>query len=444
MDMSSGPATVRICVLPLFIISSAHYHRFGSRYDAVVKESQPKAEQLVSLMKFAKQKILDGQGALPKDDGHGALACLSIRFGLDINLSDLHGREVAHTQIERHMRLCLEATTGFERLVTLAGSEPYLAEAAQELMFDSGANPVWHLARNSSLSCVDRGQRGELVAMLIIMHARDTAAFREKRDISVDGFFKALLPIVRYNELQSLGPYEHQAGEDTLFPEVFKDWRMWFNHVIKVNHEDMIRRDHLWKFLTRGAIVMCVDGQAGVDIVIPICNKEKPLSRENVSAILVQVKNNKSYQDNISSVIFHGMEPSFIFKDATTPFPVIRMVFALASDTAKVRFSEGGGPSEFTTYDIWCAGLSAETFRGIGPDLAEYKMLLLRSLQPHDDFEVKDEHDDKLTIGAVKARGRQRRRLAALSDPADAHNFIHLDDQEMEKDQMVIDQMMVD
>jgi len=42
---------------------------------------------------------------------------------------------------------------------------------------------------------------------------------------------------------------------------------------------------------------MCVDGQAGVDIVIPICNKEKPLSRENVSAILVQVKNNKSYQD---------------------------------------------------------------------------------------------------------------------------------------------------
>jgi len=150
------------------------------------------------------------------------------------------------------MRLCLEATTGFERLVTLAGSEPYLAEAAQELMFFSGANPVWHLARNSSLSCVDRGQRGELVAMLIIMHARDTAALREeKRDISVDGFFEALLPIVCYNKLQSLGPYEHRAGEDTHFPDAFKDWRMWFNHVIKVNHEDMIHRDHLWKFLTR-------------------------------------------------------------------------------------------------------------------------------------------------------------------------------------------------
>jgi hypothetical protein len=62
------------------------------------------------------------------------------------------------------MRLCLAATTGFKRLNTLTGSEPLLAEVAEELLFDSTAKPVRPLANHSDLHCVVRGPRGELVA----------------------------------------------------------------------------------------------------------------------------------------------------------------------------------------------------------------------------------------------------------------------------------------
>jgi len=48
-------------------------------------------------------------------------------------------------------------------------------------MRDSLMNPVRHLAEHSDLNCVDRGRRGELVAALIIMQARDAAVPNERR-----------------------------------------------------------------------------------------------------------------------------------------------------------------------------------------------------------------------------------------------------------------------
>ena len=390
-------------------------------------------EDEVGLMDFAKVKLLDGPKKLETRNEAGALACLSVRFGLDINFSDISGREVAQKQVERHMRLYLAATSGFEKLVTTAGSEPYLAEAAQELMYRSGIDPVKHLASNSSLTCVDRGERGELVAALIIMRARDAAALSEgQRDISVNDFLEALLPTDHYNTFKSSGPYTcRRVGENRPLSEAFEGWRIWFNHVIKVQASEMIETVHLWKFLTRGAMVMCMDGQRGVDIVIPICEKQTRLSRNNITAILVQVKNNKAFKDKINITTFDNMDPSIIFQDDTPPLPVIRMVFALASDTAKVHSPEVGErtkrrQSSFTTYDIWCAGLSPHTFRDIGPNLESYRILLVRSCQPHDGFEIRDEYDDNLTI---EAREEQRRRIAPLSATPDSHNSVHVNDQ---------------
>ena len=102
------------------------------------------------------------------------LACLCVRFGLKFNV-DAVSRAVACTQVERHMRLCLSATAGFESLITTVGSEPLPAEAASKLFFTTLGNPVRCLANNPDLNCVDRGRRGELVAALIVMLARDAS-----------------------------------------------------------------------------------------------------------------------------------------------------------------------------------------------------------------------------------------------------------------------------
>jgi hypothetical protein len=62
------------------------------------------------LMDFAKGKLLDGPSTLGNDRS-GSLACLSVRFALEFNMDGTAG-DVARTQVERHMRLCLAATAG--------------------------------------------------------------------------------------------------------------------------------------------------------------------------------------------------------------------------------------------------------------------------------------------------------------------------------------------
>jgi hypothetical protein len=331
------------------------------------------------------------------------------------------------------MRLCLAVTIGFERLITLAGSEPLLAEAASQLMRDSRMNPVRHLADHSDLNCVDRGRRGELVAALIVMQARDAAVPKERRWVSVREFMEALLPPYAYEYLQSSLPTFWREGENRPFSETFEGCAMWFNHVIKIEDGVMINTKLLWTFITRGAMIMCSHNQDGIDIVLPVCSTKGNLSRDTVTAILIQVKNAKRIGCSIDKAIFDGMDPlSLGLFDKDSRRPVIRMVFALASSPPGVLFpalheytsTRSGGVSEFTAFDIWCAGLSS--FKNIGDDLTSYQFLLDRSLQPHDAFEVGETDDLHLDIETRSERGRRRRGMAALTMGDINHRRIHV------------------
>lgn len=383
-------------------------------------------------MLFAKAKLLDGRTELKDGNDLGTLACLCVRFALDFDLADEYGRKMAQTQIERHMRICITATAGLDKLITIAGSEPFLAEAACELISRSRIGAVRHLAKNSNLNCIDRGQRGEQVAALLIMGARDAAFTRTKsRAVSVDDFMKALLPVSQYEKLEFARPQFWQDGKDKPFSEAFEGYSTWFNHVIKVQHTDMINTQHLWKFITRGAMVLCVDNQRGVDIVLPVCKTEEKLSERTVTAILIQVKTDKSFA-NVDKTLFDGMNPFRVgLFDAVNanPLPVIRLVFALASHTAAVVFPEvpdrKNHPDKFTAYDIWCAGLSPDTFRDIDDDLECYNSLLLRSLQPHDAYDLKEVKDKYRDEDTAVDRGAQRRRVVPLWVSGEVHNYIH-------------------
>lgn len=373
---------------------------------------------------FAKTKLLDNKVRLADAGPAGSLACLSVRFALEFN-ADGSARHIARKQVERHMRLCLAATTGFEHLVTIAGSEPLLAEAAFQLMKNSG-DPVRHLANHSDLHCIDRGRRGELVAALVIMQARDAAVEEGRRSMSVSDFMAALLPKDHFEKLESSEPTFWCKNDDSTFRDIFRDYGMWFNHVIKIEKGKMIHVDNLWKFITRGAMVMCRDNQNGVDIVLPACLLQENLSRDSVTAILIQVKNAEQFQGDIDKTLFDGMNPFRVglFSRAGKSRPVIRIVFALASKEAGVTFPtarkrELHHADEFTSFDVWCAGLSADTFGCVGDDLAPYKELLDRSLHPHDAFQLKeiDGLDDDTRVG----RGTQRRRMAPLTSDEPGH-----------------------
>jgi hypothetical protein len=245
-----------------------------------------------------------------------------------------------------------------------------------------------------------------------------------------------LLPPAEYDILKKSFPTFYRKEDEKKFAVIFKDYGIWFNHVIKVEKEKMFSADHLWKFITRGAMIMCSDSQEGIDIVIPICHTQQALSRHSVTAILVQVKNSEKYQSTLVKTLFDRTNPIGLglFPAQVVPKPVIRIVFALAAVDAGVYFPKARQrdhhyDDRFTAFDIWCAGLGAKAFKHIDSgDLMSYQLLLERSLRPHDAFELQDDSEEK---GAEhdetrRVRGSLRRRMAPLTTDKDAHHAIHL------------------
>jgi hypothetical protein len=204
----------------------------------------PEENQEDDILRFAKQKLLNGKDWLEEADSSGSLACLATRFGLEFN-EDEGSHEVAYKQVECHMRICLAATTGFKKMITCSASEPLLAEAAFHLMSNTTASPVKHLANHANLCCVDRGRRGELVAALIVMQARDASLpshLPQRRWVFVTEFMQALLPLQVSEIFLDTLPTRWRKGEgSTTFRQTFDDCRLWFNHIIKVEDSEVIR-----------------------------------------------------------------------------------------------------------------------------------------------------------------------------------------------------------
>jgi len=293
------------------------------------------------LMIFAKHKLLCGTEDMTPE---GLLACLSMRFALELDLSVAGSRSIADTQVSRHLRLCLGATPGFDYLFTFAGSEPFLAQAAAGLIRKHNRDTVVKLlATHPHLNFIDCGRRGELAASLLIMEAKDLL-YTEHKWVYVRDFMKALLPGDAYETLISTLPACYLPdAQNTSFQAMFNDSKIWFNHIIKVEHGEMIHVSHLWKFVSRGAMIICPPGYCGVDIVIPVCFKGNALTRENMTAILIQIKPDKRH---FSGDLFSYMDPFDVglFSDGDPPLPVIRMVFALGSGDSDVTIPTQQNP----------------------------------------------------------------------------------------------------
>ena len=96
--------------------------------------------------------------------------------------------------------------------------------------------------------------------------------------------------------------------------------------------------------ISRGAVACCADYQFWVDIVIPFTYWDTHLRRENVTAILIQVKNDESYQVKVDRLLFDVMDPyraKFFDENEKDPLPIIQIVFALASTEACITVIAG-------------------------------------------------------------------------------------------------------
>ncbi|KAI0712742.1 hypothetical protein C8T65DRAFT_829273 [Cerioporus squamosus] len=366
------------------------------------------------VLDLAGSKLLNDKN--PKPDSLTAeqlLACTGVRIPMGFNrtfISDPKERKL----VSNHMRLLLFAGTEAAYLATVRqrwiDGKPYLASSPSMLPIHILGNHL--LDDNLDLG----GTRAEFVCAAVLLDARDCATIlplasdesppgaspggsndgrdkfkfdgaSKRRIVTVLQFLKTLIG-ESYVEM-CLASYPSQVckEEDADIPlkDAFQDAFVYFTHFIRVKSFELVNREYLLLAISRGAAVICADNHSGIDLVIPVL-------------FGTEVK----YRCGVFD------------KDVKDPRPVLRMVFALASDKAGVSTparpphrsqrqqekrekeaeEEEDNAGMVTAYDIWFAGAFHETFaviqRGNGEE-GFYKTLLETIRDSRDVIPVHDE-----------------------------------------------------
>ncbi|KAI0313065.1 hypothetical protein OF83DRAFT_1066111, partial [Amylostereum chailletii] len=198
----------------------------------------------------------------------------------------------------------------------------------------------------------------------------DEDGFATRRVVKVTDFLVALLKADVLGQLPARYAEHRAEDRDRPLRDTFQEGHIWFNHFVKADDLDVFNdTDYLARLIVRGAAVICPNNQRGVDIIVPVLFGTV-LHPDSVSAILVQVKTDRSYTTSPREYTFEATDPFQVGifsdkgrSDAEAARPVIRMVFALASSRSGTSCpSSASAPDKFTAYDIWCAGTSHETF----------------------------------------------------------------------------------
>ena len=347
---------------------------------------------------------------------------MSVRLALEFNAQTTDARAREMEQVEKYMRVCIVVHQGFETAVTISPSEPLLAEAARQYMSASSLkfNTPACLLEHWTTMGLGKGDRGELVAQVLMISAADKACAEHlniahkqfpkptlgleqlpyvetaPRAFPVELFIKALLAERWHDEVFNSLPATWRTDTESRcnFKTAFKNTKVYFTHFIKLDNRAVVNREFLWRLATRGCIAVCADGHGSIDIIAPLVNGTGNLCRSIISALLVQVKNDKNYKAQPNAILFDLMNPysvRFFDMDEKNPLPIIRMVFALGSPTSAVRVitqdverhprtrKAAQKSPRYTSYDIWCAKASSKTFGVIREEEEQNYALLLKA-----------------------------------------------------------------
>jgi hypothetical protein len=259
---------------------------------------------------------------------------------------------------------------------TIFPSEPLLAEAAAKFMMD----PKYKFNAPAALKTIlgrfpiNKGDHGELLVLLLLCLAHDAALTGGCKYTTVYHFMDKLFPDMLGKGKGSFYPtvLKHGMKPET-FRSCFEESYIYFNHFIKVHEPDILNRSYLWRLFLRGAAVLCSNNQQGLDALIPFLYKSEEIAEWVISVMKIQITNNPNFGPISDSSLFYGMHPYrlHIFNKDDKALPIIRIVFALASPMAafeQVQKDTSGELAEFTSFDFWCAGLSAKI---LGPIMTD-------------------------------------------------------------------------
>jgi hypothetical protein len=237
-----------------------------------------------------------------KYEANSLLAALSVRLMLDFEPRRTSAIEVENLMVAGHLRVANVIPAHREYVISSTPSEPVVAEAAAQVLCSQ--NMVDLLAQNVREGLIEKGQRGELVARLLLTLAHDLALADIKiphranqgqleklytSPIPVTTFFRALFHDQYTDTLMKCHPDNDAKGPT--FEDAFADAYVSFTHFSKAADDWCMSHTFMFMALCRHMAISCRERMQFADLCIPIhFGRKTLLSRQATSSILISVK----------------------------------------------------------------------------------------------------------------------------------------------------------
>ncbi|KAF9075121.1 hypothetical protein BDP27DRAFT_34021 [Rhodocollybia butyracea] len=257
------------------------------------------------IIDFAMYK-LNGGASIEVPTPDCQLSALIVRILLDLEPRRQIAVDKAVSLVAGNMLIAHCIPEDSEYMWVGAPSEPILAEAAARIMHRVQDIPFF-LTDPRNLSFISKGDRGELVARLLLTLAHDSAAlltlaqkpFRFSTPILLTDFLKALLAPSHFEEVMNSRPTNIKAGTQDFIPfkDAFKTSILHFTHFVKAGDGSLLTDEGAWMAFARGMAVQCASNQHCVDLcLMALLSPTHKLHRRNMFPVWVQIKNKATHQ----------------------------------------------------------------------------------------------------------------------------------------------------
>jgi hypothetical protein len=273
------------------------------------------------------------------------LVAISVRLMLDFEPRRITAIETENLMVAGHLRVANVVPSHREYIFSSTPSEPIVAEAAAQML--RGQNMIKLLCDHVKGGLIEKGQRGELAARLLLTLAHDAALKTmpvDRRDIyqgQIERLFTTPIPLLTFLCTLFAPPYmesikgtcpDNQPLGPT-FEESFEDAYVMVTHFGKAADDWCISDQFAFMALTRNMAIACRERMKFVDLCIPIhFGKRKPLSRNTTSTIFISIKDKEKAMGYSHTHI--DVSKMKFFTDETKERPVVNLILQLGVQAA--------------------------------------------------------------------------------------------------------------
>ncbi|CCM07240.1 uncharacterized protein FIBRA_09586 [Fibroporia radiculosa] len=313
------------------------------------------------------------------------LSVLSSRLLLDMEPRREYARHLETGMVEGHMRIAYSVPKHRQYMRSGYPSEPILAEAAAQVMEmwqgtgkeeevegEEKRKESWRvsdiLSQHVRDGLISKGERGELVARLILIQAFDAASKKARankgnddderidRPVRLLDFLEALFGKTHMEAIKSSRPDNQPQG--TTLAEAFEDAYVRFTHFARNEDETVTNTYGVWAAIMRGMAMQCSSNNPIIDIIIPIILRNEKLTENIMTAMLIQVRNRDTQHawviDQAELNRKHGFFPPS--KDDKRPYITLVMQLGVETASSKRQYYDTAmanphsSPSKLQTY----------------------------------------------------------------------------------------------